>query len=177
MRSLPRPASGTAADGPAPLEAGHILSGMADAVRTAAERKADTITRLERDADVWVATASASRPHLVPLSLAWDGAHVILATPAKSPTARNAAASGEIRLALGTSRDVTIIEAAAEVVLSADAPEPIAQCYATRTGWDPRKEDVPHVYLIAAPRTMRAWNSLAEISGRTIMHDGQWTPA
>ena len=40
-------------------EAGHILSGMADAVRTAAERKADTITRLERDADVWVATASA----------------------------------------------------------------------------------------------------------------------
>jgi hypothetical protein len=150
---------------------------MTDAVRTAAERQADTITRLERDADVWVATASASRPHLVPLSLAWDAAHVILATPAESPTARNAAGSGEVRLALGTSRDVTVIEAAAEVVSCADAPDPIAQCYATRTGWDPRHEDVPHVFLIATPRTMRAWNSLAEITGRTIMRDGQWTPA
>jgi hypothetical protein len=44
-----------------------------------------------------------------------------------------------------------------------------------RTGWDPRGEDTPHVYLIATPRTVRAWNSLAEISGRTIMRDRQWT--
>jgi hypothetical protein len=150
---------------------------MTDAVRSASERKADTIDRLEGDADVWVATASAGRPHLVPLSLAWDGAHVILATPASSPTARNAAASGDIRLAVGTSRDVTIIEAAAEVAPCADAPDPIARCYAARTGWDPRHEDVPHVYLVATPRTMRAWKSLAEINGRTIMRDGHWTPA
>ncbi|MGO9080460.1 MAG: hypothetical protein ACLQDY_15685 [Streptosporangiaceae bacterium] len=54
---------------------------------------------------------------------------------------------------------------------------PVARCYLTRTGWDPRQEDVPHVYLIAAPRTMRAWGSLAEISGRTIMRDGRWTAA
>jgi len=40
-----------------------------------------------------------------------------------------------------------------------------------------RLEDVPHVYLVAAPRTMRAWKSLAEINGRTIMRDGQRTPA
>ena len=135
------------------------------------------MTRLEGDADVWVATASGGQPHLVPLSLAWDGAHVILATPAASPTARNAAASGEVRLALGTSRDVTLIEASAEVVPCADAPEPIARSYAARTGWDPRHEDVPHVYLIVTPRTMRAWNSLAELSGRTIMRVGQWTEA
>jgi hypothetical protein len=148
---------------------------MADAVRGAGERKADTIARLEADADAWAATASAGQPHLVPLSLAWDGSRVILATPASSPTARNAAASGDIRLALGTSRDVTIIEAAADVMPCADAPEPIAQCYAARTGWDPRNEDVPHVYLISTPRTMRAWRTLAEINGRTIMRDGQWT--
>ena len=113
----------------------------------------------------------------MPLSLAWDGAHVILATPAASPTARNAAAAGDVRLALGTSRDVTIIDATAEVVPCADAPGPVARCYAARTGWDPRHEDVPHVYLIATPRTMRAWNSLAEMSERTIMRDGQWTSA
>jgi hypothetical protein len=156
---------------------GHSLHGMTDAVRDAGERKTDTVARLEGDADVWVATASAGRAHLVPLSLAWDGAHVILATPANSPTARNAAASGQMRLALGTSRDVTIIEAVAEVVPCAEAPGPIARCYAARTGWDPRHEDVPHVYLVATPRTMRAWKSVAEINGRTIMRDGQWTPA
>jgi hypothetical protein len=115
---------------PAP---GHSLNGMTDAARGASERKTDTIARLKGDADVWVATASAGQPHLVPLSLAWDGALVILATPANSPTARNAA-SGEIRLALGTSRDVTIIEAAAEVVPCAGAPDPIVRCYAPGLG-------------------------------------------
>ncbi len=151
------------------------LDGMTEAVRGASQRRADTVARLENDIDVWVATADGGRPHLVPLSLAWDGTRVIVATPAVSPTARNAAASGEVRLALGTSRDVTIIEAAAEVVACPGAPDPVARAYAERTGWDPREEDVPHVYLIAAPRTMRAWNSLAEITGRTIMRDGRWT--
>ncbi|MGH3159108.1 MAG: pyridoxamine 5'-phosphate oxidase family protein [Streptosporangiaceae bacterium] len=148
---------------------------MGEIVRDAGERKTDTIARLEAEADAWVATANAGQPHLVPLSLAWDGIRVILATPASSPTARNAAASGDVRLALGTSRDVTIIEATAAVVPCADAPESVVQCYATRTGWDPRHEDVPHVYLIATPRTMRAWKTLAEINGRTIMRDGRWT--
>jgi hypothetical protein len=150
---------------------------MTDAVRDAGERKADTIARLEGDADIWVATAAEGRPHLVPLSLAWDGSQVILATPASSPTARNASAGGEVRLALGTSRDVAMIEAAAEVVLCADAPGEVARCYVARTGWDPRNEGVPHVYLIARPRTVRAWNSLTEINGRTIMRDGQWMSA
>jgi hypothetical protein len=150
---------------------------VTDVVRTAAQRTADTLARLASDADVWVATASASQPHLIPLSLAWNGTHVILATPAASPTARNAAVSGSVRLALGTSRDVTIIDATAEVMPCADAPDAIAESYAARTGWDPRGDDPPHVYLVATPRVMRAWNSLAEITGRTIMRDGRWTSA
>jgi hypothetical protein len=150
---------------------------VTDVIRTAAQRTADTLARLGGDADVWVATASASQPHLIPLSLAWDGTHVILATPAASATARNAAASGSVRLALGPSRDVTIIDAAAEVIACAAAPSPVASCYTTRTGWDPRYEDVPHVFLIATPRVIRAWNSVAELTGRTIMRDGRWTSA
>jgi hypothetical protein len=152
------------------------LSDMTDAIRSASQRRADTMARLEHDADVWAATANAGRPHLVSLSLAWDGVHVILATPADSPTARNAATSGNIRLALGSSRDVTIIEAAVHVVSCADAKDSIAQCYSPRTGWDPRREDVQHVYLIATPRTARAWRSLPEIPGRTIMRSGHWMP-
>jgi hypothetical protein len=150
---------------------------VTDDVRGGAQRKADTLNRLQHDADLWVATASADQPHLVPLSLAWDAARVILATPAASPTARNAAASGKVRLALGNSRDVTIIDAAAEVVPCTDAPDAVAVCYVSRTGWDPRGEDLPHVYLIATPRVIQAWNSLAEITGRTIMRAGRWTSA
>jgi hypothetical protein len=148
-----------------------------DAIRTGAKRRADTVARLEGDADVWVATASRDLPHLVPLSLAWDGVRVIMATPAASPTARNASASGALRLALGPSRDVTIIEAAAEVVPCGDAPDAVARCYIDRTGWDPRDEERPHVYLIATPRLMQAWTSVAELTGRTIMRAGQWTSA
>jgi len=150
---------------------------MTETVRSASQRKADTVARLENDADVWVATASAGRPHLVPLSLAWDGARVIVATPASSRTARNAAASRELRLALGTSRDVTMIDAVADVMPCGDAPGSIADSYVSRTGWDPRDEDVPHVYLIATPTSMQAWDSLAEIDGRTIMRNGQWAAA
>jgi hypothetical protein len=147
---------------------------MSDAVRSPGQRKADTLARLEHDDDIWIATASESRPHLVPLSMAWDGTSVILATPLQSPTARNAEASSEVRLAVGTSRDVSLIEATVTVLPCASAPDPIAQSYSERTGWDPRHEDLPHAYLVATPRTVRAWNSLAEITGRTIMRDGRW---
>jgi hypothetical protein len=147
---------------------------MSDAIRGSGARQADTLARLEQDADIWVATASEGTPHLVPLSLAWNGSSVILATPLRSPTARNAAASGEVRLALGATRDVSIIEAAVTVVPCESAEDSVAQCYSQRTGWDPRHEDVPHAFLIATPRTVRAWNSLAEITGRTIMRDGRW---
>jgi hypothetical protein len=98
-----------------------------------------------------------------------------MATPAASPTAKNAAASGTVRLALGPSRDVTIIDAAAEVIPCAAAPDSVAGCYAERTGWDPGQEDRPHVYLIATPGTMQAWTSVAELTGRTIMRHGRWT--
>jgi hypothetical protein len=167
-------------EGTAPLDRitrSRILGGVTDAVRSGAQRRADTVARLEGDADVWVATASADLPHLVPLSLAWDGTRVIMATPAASRTARNAAASGVVRLALGPSRDVTVIEAAAEVVPCADATDAVARCYAGRTGWDPSHEEEPHVYLIATPKVMRAWTSVAELTGRTIMRDGHWTTA
>jgi hypothetical protein len=147
---------------------------MTEIVRTTAERTADTRARLEGDADVWVATADHGHAHLVPLSLAWDGTSVILATPATTPTARNASATGEARLALGSTRDVTIMDTVTRVVPCSAAEASIAECYAARTGWDPRHEDEEFVYLVATPRTVHAWRSLAEINGRTIMRGGEW---
>ena len=111
---------------------------MDDAIRTTAARKSDVIARLEGDLDAWIATAESGRAHLVPLSLAWDGVMVILATPASSRTARNARASRQARLALGTSRDVVLIDAAVETVPCKAAAQAVAESYQARTGWDPR---------------------------------------
>src|SRR4051812_34195207 len=76
--------------------------------RSAERRKQDTLRRLEHDEDAWVATADADgrAPYLVPLSFLWDGAALLIATPAASPTGRNLATTGTTRLGIGPTRDV-----------------------------------------------------------------------
>jgi hypothetical protein len=147
---------------------------VTDEFRTRQQRRADTVARLETDDDIWVASATADQAHLVPLSFAWDGSRIILATPSNSPTARNAAASRTIRLALGTTRDVTIFEAEVDVVPCPAADEAVANHYFERVGWDPREEEVEHSFLIATPTTARAWRNVPELQGRTILRDSQW---
>ena len=51
--------------------------------RSPQQRRRDTLDRLERDVDAWVATAGAAdgTPYLVPLSFLWDGATLLIATP------------------------------------------------------------------------------------------------
>src|SRR5688572_22629025 len=90
---------------------------MEAAPRPLAQRRADTEHRLEHDVDLWVASASPDgAPFLVPLSFDWDGETLLLATPAKSPTGRNLAATGTVRLALGHTRDVVMIDGDVEVL-------------------------------------------------------------
>ena len=64
--------------------------------RRLAQRIADARHRLENDVDAWVASADPESgvPYLVPLSFLWDGATLLFATPASSPTGRNLSASG-----------------------------------------------------------------------------------
>jgi nitroimidazol reductase NimA-like FMN-containing flavoprotein (pyridoxamine 5'-phosphate oxidase superfamily) len=150
---------------------------MTSEARRREQRRADTVTRLETDAELWVATAHGDQPHLIPLSFAWDGFHIILATPSDSLTARNSARSGIVRLALGTARDVTIFDTATEVVPCRTADAELAETYRRRVGWDPRDEEVEHSFVIATPMTTRAWRNVHELEGRTIMRDGQWLDA
>jgi hypothetical protein len=49
--------------------------------------------------------------HLVPLSFAWDGEHLIIATEATALTTRNLTGARRARLALGQTRDVVMIDA------------------------------------------------------------------
>ncbi len=79
--------------------------------RSRAQRRRDTEHRLVHDKDVSVASASADgAPCLVPLSFDGDGEALLAATPTDSPTGRNLAATRAVRLGLGHTRDVSMIE-------------------------------------------------------------------
>ena len=85
--------------------------------QTPHQRKRDALSRLERDGDAWAATASeGGTPYRAPLSFLWDGATLLIATPVSSPTGRNLQATGRVRLGIGPTRDVVVIEGAAEAL-------------------------------------------------------------
>ncbi|MGW6929019.1 pyridoxamine 5'-phosphate oxidase family protein [Lentzea sp. NPDC054927] len=144
--------------------------------RTLQERQQDARTKLEQDEDVWVASASEDgTPHLVPFSLAWDGERVILTTETRNPTTRNVQRSGQVRLALGHTRDVVLIDAVGEVFPLNDAPAGVLDTFAKRADWDPREMTTGEwVVLVLRPQRILVWRDVAETKGRTVMRDGAW---
>jgi hypothetical protein len=144
-------------------------------MRSTAQRKSDAVEKLNKDQDVWVATADdRGIAHLVPLSLCWHDGMVVVAVEATSRTARNASASGQARLALGPTRDVVMIDAKASVVARQDAGPAIAGSYRERTGWEPGSDGGDWVYVLLTPTRIQVWRDVNEIAGRTVMGDGTW---
>ncbi|MFE4255461.1 pyridoxamine 5'-phosphate oxidase family protein [Streptomyces sp. NPDC056910] len=144
--------------------------------RTVKQRKQDTLDRLERDEDVWVATADRENatPYLVPLSFLWDGATLLLATPAASPTGRNLRATGRARLGVGPTRDVVMIEGTAQTLTAAELPEGVGDAFAEKTGFDPRTLTSEYLYFRVTPRRVQAWREANELAGRDLMREGEW---
>jgi hypothetical protein len=144
------------------------------APRPGAERRRDTEHRLAHDVDLWVSSASpGGAPFLIPLSFDWDGEALLLATPAKSPTGRNLAATRTARLGLGATRDVTMIDGDVEVLeIDALAPEQ-GDRFAARAGFDPRPLTAYRWFRIT-PRRIQAWREVDELEGRELMRDGRW---
>jgi len=143
--------------------------------RTIAQRKRDTLAKLESQVDAWVASASAGgEAHLVPLSFWWDGEKVTFATRRRSITARNLARAERARIALGPTRDVVIIEGPVDVTPLED-DERLADAYAAATGWDPRESTGRFVLMRVTPRHIQAWREVNEnVQDRDIMEDGKW---
>lgn len=141
-------------------------------------RKADALAKLAaHNADVWVASASPDGvAHLVPLSFAWDGEHVVLAVEPDSRTALNVLAAGKARLALGHTRDVVMIDAvlARTSPVDADDAAALAEAYARQCDWDPRAGRGPFVFLVLRLRRVQVWKEADEIAGRTVMRGGDW---
>jgi hypothetical protein len=143
--------------------------------RSRAQRRRDTEHRLTNDIDVWVASASMDgSPYLVPLSFDWDGEALLIATPTDSPTGRNLAATRTVRLGLGHTRDVSVIEGDVEVLELEALPRERGDRFATRTGFDPRSLDTPYRWFRISPRRIQAWREVEELSDRELMRDGRW---
>jgi general stress protein 26 len=145
--------------------------------RSPEERKADALAKLEAvDANVWIASSTPTGAvHLVPVSHTWNGSHIVLATEPRSRTVNNVTSNPRVRLALGDTRDVVIIDAVlAETVPKSNAPAALARGYASQAGWDPQTDSGDYVYLIFGPHRIEVWREGEDLSGRTVMRDGSW---
>jgi hypothetical protein len=143
--------------------------------RSKEQRRRDTEQRLAGDIDLWVASAApGGDAYLVPLSFDWDGTAVLVATPAKSPTGRNLAASGVARLGLGVTRDVSMIDGEVEVLELDALPSEQADRFAARSGFDPREESSEYRWFRITPRRIQAWREADELRDRELMRDGAW---
>ncbi|SDN03916.1 pyridoxamine 5'-phosphate oxidase family protein [Allokutzneria albata] len=136
------------------------------------ERLRDTRAKLDGEVDLWVATSgSPGGAHLVPLSFLWDGTAFLISTPRASVTGRNLLADGQVRLSLGPTRDVVIVDGAAETV---EVTPDVGDAFAAKTGFDPRELDEPYQYFRILPRRVQAWREANELRGRDLMRAGRW---
>ena len=143
--------------------------------RSHPQRRYDTEHRLIHDVDVWVASASAEgAPYLVPLSFDWDGEALLVATPANSPTAKNLAATRAVRLALGHTRDVSMIDGEVEPLEIDALPQERGDRFAARAGFDPRALPTRYRWFRIIPRRIQAWREVNELPDRELMRDGRW---
>ena len=151
------------------------ITDSAPVPRSRAQRRRDTEHRLSHDIDVWVASASADGvPYLVPLSFDWDGEVILVSTPTGSPTGRNLAANRTIRLALGHTRDVSMIEGDVDVLDIGALPQKRGDSFAARAGFDPRALDTSYRWFRIHPRRIQAWREVDELAERELMRDGRW---
>ena len=109
-------------------------------MRDTATRKADVLSALEKQHDVWLATADvAGRPHLIAVSAWWDGADLVIATTGASKTARNLAMNPIVRVARGAPSDAIVIDAQMIDSRAVEDSAELAGGFAAAVGWDPRE--------------------------------------
>jgi hypothetical protein len=127
---------------------------------------------LENDVDAWLATTDSRRPWLVPLSFTWHDGRLVFATDESSPTISNAKIASRVRIALGATRDVVLIDGDAAVEPSTDMSDAEVATYRRKNGSDPR--GWADSILRVSPQRVQAWREENELRGRTLMRDGAW---
>lgn len=147
--------------------------------RDGAARKQHVLRLLETEIDAWVATADEQGEVCqIPLSFLWHEGRLVFATPEGSVTGRNLARTGRVRLALGATRDVVLIQGGVTSVASADVDPAVGDAFAARHTWDPRGDQAgkagAYAFFFVTPLLVQAWREANELKGRTLMRDGAW---
>jgi hypothetical protein len=143
--------------------------------RTPEQRKADLLDRLEREIDIWVATADTEGvPCLVPLWFVWHDEAVWLCTRLTNPTGRNLRGGRRARLAFGDTRDVVLVDGDVETFTTPRVPPKAAEAFRVKTGWDPREDHASYAFFRVRPSAVQAWCEVHELPRRHLMRDGAW---
>lgn len=142
--------------------------------RSRSQRRLDVLARLRADVDLWVASADETgSAYLVPLSYYWNESTLTIATPGASRTAVNLLRAGWVRVALGPTRDVVIVEGTVELI-PVGADTALEDAHAHATGFDPRTETEDYIYLRIRPHAIQAWREANELADRQLMRRGEW---
>src|SRR5664280_1694430 len=103
-----------------------------------------------------------------------DAEALLVARPTDSPTGRNLAATRTVRLELGHTRDVSMIESEVEVLEIDALPQERGDRFVAHTGFDPRALATPYRWFRISPRRIQAWREANELPDRELMRDGRW---
>lgn len=126
---------------------------------------------------MWLSTGGHTGPHLIPVAFVGDGDGdgdaIVTATGAGSKTVRNLRETGRARVAVGTTSDVVMVDAALDGLVSVpEVATDLADRFAA-VSHDPRQ--MPgYVYIRLLPRRIQVWNGFHEFPGRTVMLKGAW---
>ena len=143
--------------------------------RGGAERKRDVLDRLEREIDIWVASADGDGlPCMVPLWFVWHAERVWLVTRVTNPTGRNLRDGGRTRLAFADTRDVVLVDGDVRTHTLDQVPADAAEAFRAKTGWDPRRDSASYAFFEVRPSAVQAWHEQRELPKRHIMRDGVW---
>ena len=144
-------------------------------MRDTATRKADTLAALEKQHDMWLATADvAGRPHIIAASAWWDGTDLVVATRGASKTARNLAMNPTAKIARGAPSDAVVIDAQMIDSGAVEDSADLAGGFAAAVGWDPREVGEGWMFFRLRPVRIQAFRGYDEIGGRDVMIRSRW---
>jgi hypothetical protein len=110
----------------------------------------------------------------VPLSFLWDGLTLLVATPAASPTSRNLQATRKVRLGIGPTRDLVLIEGTVQALTATELSNEVGDAFAAKTGFDPRQLKSTYLYFRIYPQRLQTWREANELAARELMRGGSW---
>jgi hypothetical protein len=99
---------------------------------------------------------------------------LLVATPSFSPTGRNLRTTGKVRLGIGTTRDVVLIERTARSLAAAEITDELGDAFAAKTGFDPRRLTSNYLYFRIYSQRLQTWREVNDLEDRELMRSGSW---